>query len=142
MAKRTKSKTQALGTIWFSGDELWKRIGPILEEFWAKKKTGRPPADWRQVLEGIIFRLRSGCQWAQLPARYGSKSTVHRWFQRWNREGVMAKIWAALVSECEELGGVSWEWQAADGAMAKARLGGIKSVRIPRIEPKMAPSGV
>jgi putative transposase len=141
MAKQTKAKkAKVLGTIWFICDELWDRIRPILEEFWPKKKTGHPLRNWRMAINGIIFRMRSGCQWDHLPKRYGSKSTVHRWFQRWNKGNVMAKIWAALVSECEELGGVSWEWQSADGALAKARFGGIKSAPTPPIAGKTAPN--
>ena len=58
--------------------------------------------------------------------RFGDDSSVHRWFQRWNQNGVMEKIWAAMVSACEELDGVLWEWQRADGAMGKARFGGDK----------------
>jgi putative transposase len=77
--------------------------------------------------------MRTGCQWNYLPERFGDDSTVHRWFQRWNRDGVMERIWAELVSECDELGGLSWDWQSADGALAKARFGGIKSAQIPRI---------
>ena len=140
MAKRNAKKPTALKTIWFVCDDLWERIRPILEQFWARKTTGRPPANWRTILNGIIFRMRSGCQWDQLPKCYGPKSTVHRWFQRWNQAGVMAKIWAALVSECQDLDAVSWDWQAADGALAKARFGGIKLGRIPRIGPKTAPN--
>jgi transposase len=63
-------------------DTLGQRIEPILKEFWPRKPTGRPPARWRQTLNGIIFRMSSGCQWDQLPERYGPKSTVHDWFQR------------------------------------------------------------
>jgi hypothetical protein len=51
-------------------------------------------------------------------------SSVQRTFQRWIELGVLDRIWAALVEECEELGGIDWEWQAADGAMGKARFGG------------------
>ncbi len=67
--------------------------------------------------------MRSGCQWDQLPRKFGPKSTVHDWFQRWCAGGVMKQIWAVLVSECDELGGVQWEWQAADGWLGKARFG-------------------
>src|SRR5262249_9154105 len=76
MAKGTKA-IKALPTIWFVGDELWERVRPILEEFWARKKTGRPPADWRTVLNGIIFRMRTGCQWDQLPKRFSLVSVTH-----------------------------------------------------------------
>ena len=143
MAKKGKGKRKrkALGVIWEVPDELWQRIEPILREFWPRKATGRRTANWRKVLNAIIFRMRSGCQWDQLPEKFGPKSTVHDWFQRWNKNGIMAKIMAVLVEECDESGGVGWEWQSADGAMAKARFGGVKWARTPRIERKMAPSG-
>lgn len=138
--RRRKRKTESLDVIWEVPDALWERIEPILEEFWPPKATGRPRANWRKVLNGIIFRMRTGCQWDQLPERFGPKSTVHDWFQRWNKHGVWARVMAVLIEECDDLGGVDWEWQAADGAMAKARFGGIRSARIPRIEPKTVPS--
>ena len=125
MARRTW-RSKPLGTIWEVPDELWQRIEPILREFWPKKPTGRKVANWRKMLNGIIFRMRSGCQWEQLPERYGPKSTVHDWLQRWAQGGVFEKIWALLVAECDELGGVQWEWQAADAMLGKARCGGEK----------------
>jgi putative transposase len=117
---------------------LWAIIEPMLREFWPRKREGRPPADWRSALDGIIFRMRTGCQWHQLPKEFGRKSTVHDWFQRWNKAGIMEKVWAKLVENCEDLGGVSWKWQSADGAMAKARFGGTVSDRIQQIEPRTA----
>jgi putative transposase len=51
---------------------------------------------------------------------------VHRWFQRWCRNGIFEKVWAVLVEACEELGAVDWKWQAADGMLGKARFGGDK----------------
>jgi putative transposase len=139
--KRKKRKAaKALGTIWEIADDLWDRIRPILEEFWPRKTTGRRLANWRLALNGIIFRMRTGCQWDQLPKRFGPKSTVHQWFQRWNKAGVMAQIMAALVTECEELDGVHWDWQSADGAMAKARFGGTKLAATPPTAEKTAPN--
>jgi putative transposase len=113
MATRHRTRRKPLGTVWRIPDELWRIIEPILLEFWPRKKEGRPPANGRRTLEGIIFRMRSGCQWDQLPKEFGSKSTVHDGFQRWNQGGVMEKIWAKLVENCQELGGVHWEWQWA-----------------------------
>ena len=125
MARR-KTRRPPLGTIWEIPDELWKRIEPILQEFWPKKPTGRRHAQWRKMLNGILFRMRSGCQWEQLPERFGPKSTVHDWFQRWAAGGVLERIWAVLVAECDELGGVQWQWQSADAMLGKARFGGGK----------------
>jgi transposase len=122
-----------LATIWTISDELWEVIAPILAEVDPTKATGRRRVDARRTLDAILFRMRSGCQWNQLPERFPDDSSVHRTFQRWVRLGLFERLWATLVDHCAELGGVDWEWQAADGAMGKARLGGISSAAIPPI---------
>lgn len=119
-------KAKPLPTIWEVSDDLWLRVLPALEEFWPKKPTGRRHANWRKALNGIIFRMRSGLRWDQLPRRFGPKSTVHDWFQRWCQGGVMKRIWEELVKECDDLKGVARDWQAADGCLGKARFGGEK----------------
>jgi len=103
---------------------LWAKIEPVLAELDPPKDTGRPRIDARRALDGTIYRLRSGVQWNQLPREFGDDSSVHRTFQRWVERGVLEHLWAVLVGDCAELGGVDWEWQAADAAMGKARLGG------------------
>jgi putative transposase len=116
-----------LDTIWEVSDELWQQVEPILLEDAPPKQTGRKRAPWRPILNGIIFRLRSGCQWNRLPKPlFGDDSTVHRWFQRWVRRGVFRRLWAVLVEACDELGDVHWDWQSADGRLGKARFGGKK----------------
>ena len=104
---------------------MWEKIEPILKEHDPPKSTGRSRIDQRAALDAIIFRLRTGCQWNRLPKEFPDDSSVHRTFQRWVELGVLDLIWASLIEECEELKGVDWEWQAADGAMGKARFGGI-----------------
>ena len=54
----------------------------------------------------------------------GDDSTIHRTFQRWVGCGALEAIWAVLIEECQELGGVNWEWQSADCSIGKARFGG------------------
>jgi len=132
MAK-TKRKIKPLPTIWKASDELWEIIQGILDERDPPPATGRPRTDPREALNGIIYRMRSGVQWNQLPAQFGDDSSVHRTMQRWIAKGVFERIWAVLIENCEELGGVNWEWQSADGAMGKARFGGIWLDRTPRI---------
>jgi putative transposase len=126
---RTKREIKPLETIWEVPDRLWERIEPILWEDAPpppRGHGGRKRIDWRAAFDGIIFRLRSGCQWNQLPKEFGDDSSVHRWFQRWCRNGVFEKVWAVLVEACDELGAVDWKWQAADGMLGKARFGGEK----------------
>lgn len=124
-------KKKALPTIWVIPDVLWSIISAIVEQAYPPKKTGRPRACLRRVLNAVIYRMRTGAQWNQLPEELGDDSTIHRWFQRMSQDGTMAKIWSKLASLCEELDGVHWEWQAADGRMGKARFGGEKVGRNP-----------
>jgi putative transposase len=129
---------QVLATIWEVDDPLWAMIEPALAEFWPRKRTGRPPACWRGCVNGIIYQMRTGCQWNKLPKEFGDDSTVHRWFQRWAENGVLERVWAVLIEHCDELGGVDWKWQAADGSLAKARFGGPTSAPTRRIGRKPA----
>ena len=126
-----------LPTIWELPDELWERIEPILARRYPPAGTGRPRADLRLVLDGLIHRMRSGCQWERLPERFGPTSTLHGWFQRLVADGVPEEIWAALAAECQELGAVLWEWQAADGVMGKSRFDGDKRGPDPTDRAKM-----
>jgi putative transposase len=130
----TKRDVKPLETIWEVPDRLWERIEPILLEDAPpppKEHGGRERIDWRAAFNGIIFRLRTGCQWNRLPEQFGDDSSVHRWFQRWCRHGVFERIWAMLVEECDEIGAVDWKWQSADGMLGKARFGGEKDGQEP-----------
>jgi len=122
--QKRRVESAPLPTIWQVPDNLWARVEVVLAEHDSAKPIGRKRIDQRRALDGIIYRLRSGVQWNQLPREFGDDSSVHRTFQRWVRLEVFDQIWAVLQTECDELGGVNWEWQAADGAMGKARLGG------------------
>lgn len=128
----------ALPTIWEVPEELWKQIEPVLLELDPPKRKGRKRADQRKMLEGVIFRMRSGCQWNHLPNELGDDSTIHRTFQRWVELGVLEQVWAVLIAECQELGGVEWEWQSADCSMGKARFGGELLDATPRTGAKLA----
>ena len=105
-------------------DEGWERLEPILLEQYPPATTGRPRSDLRRAINGIIFRLRTGCQWNKLPKIFGDDSTVHRWFQRFVEDNVLKEFWAVLLDECDDLGKVRWKWQSADGCLGKARFGG------------------
>jgi putative transposase len=136
MGKAHNWKRDAMATIWRVPDELWALIEPILAELDPPKATGHPRSDPRPILDAIIFRLRTGCQWNHLPRELGDDSTVHRCFQRWVRAGVFERIWAVVQHGSDELGGVDWEWQAADGLLRKARSGGTRWAPIPRTVPR------
>lgn len=137
---RTKRRIRPMATIWRCPDDLWEKVALVLDELDPPAETGRKRIDQRKALDGIIYQLRTGCQWNALPRQFGDDSSVHRTLQRWIRHEVLPLVWSLLVAECNELGGVTFDWQAADCSMGKARQGGIRSGRIPRIAAKTAAS--
>lgn len=124
---------EPLPTIWEVTDQMWDNVfQPLLAELDPPSPMGRPRADQRRCLDGMIYRARTGCQWNRLPERFGSDSTVHRTVYRWDRRGVLDRLWALLIYHCEDLQAVHWEWQAADGCMNKARFVGKKGAKADR----------
>jgi putative transposase len=109
-----------LPTIWVVPDDLWNRAKALIEEHDPPKPTGRKREDARKILNGILYRLRTSCQWNHLPKQYGDDSTVHRTMQRWVKIHLFELLWSLLVAECEALKCVQWQWQAADGWLGKA----------------------
>lgn len=130
---RPKKEREPLPTIWHADDELWAKVQAVLEEHDPPAKYGPDRIDQRAAFDGVIYRMRSGVQWNRLPEAYGDDASVHRTFQRWVKRGVLRRLWAVLVRQCEELGAVDWQWQSADCALGKARFGGIKSGTTRRI---------
>jgi putative transposase len=111
---------------WILPDQLWIRMEKLLPTYSAQPKGGRPRADLRHVASGIFYVLRTGCQWNAVPREYGSGSTLHRYFQQWEAVGVFRRLWKRCLLEYDELKGIQWNWQSADGAMTKSPLGGEK----------------
>ena len=74
-------------------DDQFALVEPFLPR---RKRTGRPPANLRQVLNAIVYLVRSGCQWRLLPHDFPPWSTVHTWYRRWRRDGTWDRIHEAL----------------------------------------------
>lgn len=115
---------------WQISDDLWEKIEPLLPKQPSRNLSlgGRPRIPDRQAMDGILFVLKTGCQWNALNATgICSSSTAHSRFQEWNLVGVFRKIWETGLVEYNERKGIDWTWQAMDGAMTKAPLGGEKN---------------
>ena len=81
-------------------DKEWDLVKDFLPKGKSdKKKGGRPRVDDRKLLNGMLWLLRTGAPWEDLPARYGSKSTAHRRFGEWVEKGVFEQISLALDEE-------------------------------------------
>lgn len=112
-------------------ETLWERMRPALPTYKRSCKGGRPRLDLRLVVTGILYVLRTGCQWKAMPREFGSGSAIHAYFQEWVRSGVFARLWRLALEEYDELRGIDWEWQSLDAAMTKAPLGGEKDRQKP-----------
>ena len=77
-------------------DELWDEIRVILPLVKPNNTIGRPAVSFRKVLDGILYVLRTGCQWKMFPKEYGSSSTYHRRFQQWSTSKVFERLWTRL----------------------------------------------
>ena len=95
------------------GDEQWEMIAPLLPQH---KRRGRPRADDRRTLDGILWVLRSGARWKDLPPRYGSRSTCHRRLQEGQDQGGWERIRLQLLSTLDTQAKLDWSrafWTAA-----------------------------
>jgi transposase len=108
-------------------DSFWQRIELLLPIYKTSCKGGRPRLPLRQVVNGILYVLRTGCQWKAMPKQFGSGSAIHAYFQEWVQLGVFYELWKLALEEYDGLAGIDWEWQSVDGAMTKAPLGGEKN---------------
>jgi transposase len=118
---------EAVGSDWRIPDELWERIEPLIPPECPKPKGGRPRMPNRKAMDAIFYVLRTGCQWKALPRSLGAPSTVHDRFQEWRKAGVFHRLWQSGLLEYDASKGLEWEWQAMDGAMTKAPLGGKRN---------------
>ena len=116
---------------WAVSEELWKRVEPLIpkrkrlpkRKYLRRAGGGRKPMNPRKVFEGIVFVLRTGCQWKALPkSEFGSASSIHKYFLEWKRQGVFIQLWRKGLAEYDEMEGIAWRWQSIDGAMVKAPL--------------------
>ena len=85
-------------------DAQWEQIRPLLPKVPKHPRGGRPRADDRRVLEGILWMLRSGARWRDLPEEFPSPATCWRRLRDWEEQGVWLDIWRAFLSELNERG--------------------------------------
>jgi transposase len=113
-------------------DEQWRRIAPHLPQHPPSPKGGRPRAEDRECLEGLLWLLRTGARWQDIPVDLPSGSTCWRRLQEWAGEGILQHIQALLLDELVELGKVDFDELLADATFIRAKKGGSTSVK-PRL---------
>lgn len=114
-------------------DEQWEKLRPFLPP--QKPKIGRPAEDHRRILNGILWILRTGAPWRDLPERYGPHGTVSSRFYRWQQAGIWQRVLEALQPQGDADEQIDWEKHSVDSTIIRAHQhaagakGGIKIVR-------------
>src|SRR5512142_2292627 len=98
-------------------DEQWRRLQPLLPKH---HPSGRPPQDDRQTVNGMLWVLRTGAPWRDLPERYGKVGTVSSRFYRWRQAGVWDRILQTLQQQGDALGQIDWDIHYVDGTIVRA----------------------
>lgn len=105
-------------------DEQWRVVDGILPRDRVRADgRGRPWSDRRKVLNGVLWILRTGAPWQDLPPRYGPYQTVHRRFQSWVRAGAMERVLLAVAQHLREAGGLDLKECFVDGTFVPAKKG-------------------
>jgi transposase len=99
-------------------DAQWEQIAPLLPP--QKPRTGRPAEDHRQVLNGMLWILRTGAPWEDLPARYGAVGTVSSRFYRWRKAGVFDRVLQRLQAQADARGDLNWDLHFVDATVVRA----------------------
>lgn len=112
-------------------DEQWSLIEPLLPPRTPKRadRPGRPPTDARSLWNGILWVLRTGAQWNELPRKYPPYQTCHRWFQGWVKDGTFRAVLRELARDLKERGGFNLEEGFVDASFSGAKKGGPASER-------------
>ena len=110
-------------------DAQWEKIRPLLPQRPPRPRGGQPPAPDRKVLEGILWILRSGARWQDLPEEFASPSTCGRRLRDWEEQEVWLKIWRTFLGERHERQPINWSESFLDGSLAPAKKGAPPSAR-------------
>jgi len=122
-------------------DSQWAVLDPLIPEPSRRKDgRGRPWKGRRAVLDGILWVLRTGAPWADLPGRYPSYQTCHRRFQQWVQSGILKGIFEALAADLRVQGLLDVREAFIDGSFAPAKKGAPRSGRPSAVkEPRLWP---
>jgi transposase len=110
-------------------DHQWNFLQEFMPAGELTRGPGRPWADARRTLNGVLWILRTGAQWSDLPTRYGAPSTVHRRFQHWRKEGVFRQVLEVLADHLHREGRLDLSECFIDGTFAPAKRGALMSVK-------------
>ena len=104
-------------------DEQWSLIEPLFDKGNVVQTRGRPLREAREVLNGVLWILRSGARWCDLPDRFPPYQTCHRRFQQWVRDGRLLKVIERLAADLHTRGKLDLSECFIDGTFVSAKKG-------------------
>ena len=104
-------------------DEQWLLIADLFPDGAVGPKGGRPPVPSRPCVEGILWILRTGARWKDLPKSFPSPATCWRRLKLWTEAGIWEKAWGRLLRKLDRQGSVNREESIADGMFSSAKKG-------------------
>ncbi len=114
----------------FFSEEQWAIIAPLFPEPKRRKDgRGRPWAKNRSCLEGILWILRTGARWRDMPEPYPDGSTCWRRLRMWEEQGVWQRVWHKLLGQMDERGLLDWEEAFLDATFVTAKKGALQSAK-------------
>ena len=106
-------------------DEQWRLISDLFPHDARPGCRGRPLIEPRRCVEGILWILRTGARWKDLPGWFPSPTTCWRRFQRWTEAGIWEQAWARLLRKLDRSRHINWDETIADGTFSSAKKGAI-----------------
>jgi transposase len=110
-------------------DEQWSLIEPLFDKPPVSATRGRPRRGEREVMNGVLWILRSGARWSDLPERFPPYQTCHRRFQAWIRDGRLKKVLETLAQDLLERGKLDLSETFIDGTFVSAKKGALQLER-------------
>src|SRR5260370_8935540 len=108
----------------------WQVLKPLLTPKRRPDGRGRPWRDARAVLNGILWVLRTGAPWHDLPDRYPPYQTCHRRFQQWQRDGTLTHLLHALAEDLRARGKLDLSETFIDASFSSAKKGPLLSAQL------------
>lgn len=110
-------------------EQQWTRLEPLLPKYVPSPRGGRTPKPNRDCLEGILWVLRSGARWKDIPKGFPSGPTCWRRLRDWEEQGVWQRVWRSLLKDLDAQGRLDWEEAIGDGTFSPAKKGAHASAK-------------
>lgn len=120
-------------------DTQWEKLAPLLPP--EKPKVGRPNKSHRLVINAILWQLRTGAPWRDLPQKYGPWQTIYSRFNKWSKDGTWERIFHSLQELSDQHGELDWTMHFVDGTSVRVHQHGAGAEKKTVLKPSERAAG-